>query len=190
MEKNPQPKGTPDQISSQEYFYWAKKEVWTLEQAAQLAVGLLPSLQDQHARICFINKEQEKRYQRLLLSLKETEKKETVAPSEFFIWTNRKRVDVSRVLIKQIKEALKANDDTDKYVYNAKEQHSLLLMLGAIIQNTYQKDSVPYAKDSLTTEIRDDLVRMGVHMDDATILKFIRRSYSSLSDYLNKHPIK
>lgn len=158
-----------------------------MEQAAQLAVGLLPSLQDQQARIDFSNEEQEGRFQRLLLSLKETIKKETIAPSEFFIWVNRKRVDAPKVLVKQIKEALKVNGDTDKYVSNAKEQHSILLMLGALIKSTYKKDNIPYAKDSLATEIKHDLALVGVHLDDGTILKFIRRSDNALTDHLSAH---
>jgi len=183
----PQPKDTPNEISSQQYFYWAKKEEWTLEQAAQLAVGLLPLLPYQQRGIEFNNETQEIRYNYLLLSLEETMKKEKIAPSDFFMWVNRKKINAPKVLIKQIKEVMKINKETDKYVFNAKEQHSMLLMFGAIIKNTYQKESIPYAKDSLTTDIKHDLALLGVHIDDATILKFIRLSDSALKGYLSEH---
>jgi hypothetical protein len=194
------------------YEYWSKSAYWSLEEAAALMLGRNPQYVNVKALWNVNNAPRLKRaYDELLELLKRARTARQIdygeGPGTYLVWADRFQIDYPPELKEQVElhghplrdwkhlaeerekqvAALEASADEraaklrSSDTVAARERVSMLKLIIGMAVRGYGFNPKT-ARNRATTEIVGDLEELGIALDDATVLKYLREGAAYLPD--------
>ncbi|QGY01548.1 hypothetical protein MMSR116_06255 [Methylobacterium mesophilicum SR1.6/6] len=158
--------------------YWSRAAGWTVEEAIALSFGCEPRVVNWPA-LKGTGHPFEKRYaewRSLAIRARHMgQLKEFNEPEVFIQWAKRQGMSFDPELEKAVRtsnKAAKATQAREDDHLNSKSRQSLLKLVIGLVTATYSYDH-QRARTSIVREIKDDLDRVGIKLDEDTIRKWL-----------------
>jgi hypothetical protein len=162
-----------DAAADFEYYY--QFPVWTLEEAVSLSFGKDPvkvnwnTVRDYEGVSSFAKMYARRRH--LCLNAKlANELSEPVTPESFVAWAQRMKIDLPEVLVDRVISTQAHAPKKTSEVLGTRERTSHLKLI-AVLAKCYGYD--PLKKNSAAAEIKSELERLGLSLDEDTIRKYL-----------------
>ena len=185
----------PFEFSPSDYKFWARKSIWTPDEAALLSLGFVPTdsvvgmfekLDDQSSLKCLLLKEFSERFNLIIDANRSGELNADGNPVDLLKWFIRLEFELPKGLAEtvfriQTTERFEKPSGVQESQYSDREKQTLLKLVAAMAVGGYGFNPAS-SRNPATKDIQSDLDQLGIGLDQKTILKWLREAANNLPD--------